>query len=603
MKTLLLLTMRYILALATAISVITATSVPLFAQCPTETTAIDAAKSNKLFLYFPLADDATFPAYHLGFRPARRFDVAALSPGIGTTTDLIDLIRAVVVDDYCEFNVQILSTRTNPATLAMPPARRTTVAIGSDNTGGDAWGRARAVDTGDEFGVDFARVWAGTYTTCEGGAGLAGCTMTGALTGAHATLERWAQAIGGTAAHEAGHTYGLSHTDDDPPDDVGGQPGPPPLPGEDSFQRHLMPAGYNLSGEDRASYRRHFSDRTYSLLAANVGLSIETLHNWDLKNTNAEEARSVAVDFLSTQPAVNITWSWMGGSSPWIDPVVSGPLGRTVFRGTSYNRYRITWSTGNPAWTIAAPGVLPGGAEFHIGTSFAGVDFETPDPIIIQNVTLFDAASRSLTLHPRLPVYDAGTVDAADGTLAVNFDSPADGEPMVMQDAIVYQLPRVASIESMTGEGRPLTRSGDPIRPWAVIKCPPAKLGNGARCVFARTSDKHHVEVIHRLGEKGVYDCSQGIPNIKETASTKSGDSPNIPDFEGPVCAGVQRDLFPSTTVYVIATFVDPAAKHYDSQKKAYVIGPVASKVFFQFAGTRDLKRNKRSQPARSIRS
>ncbi len=415
--------------------------------------------------------------------------------------------------------------------------------------------------------------------------------MTGSLTGANATLERWAQAIGGTAAHEAGHTYGLSHTDDDPPGDLGGQPGPPPLPGEDAFNRHLMPAGYNLSGEDRASFRRHFSDRTYSLLAANVGLAIETMNNWDLRNPNAEEGHSLAIDFLSALPAAPpIAWTWTGGSSPWINPVVSGPSGTTMFKGMPYNRYRITWSTPNPAWTGGAPGVVPGGGEFHVGATFTGVDFNAPDPIIIQNTTLFDAGSHPLTLHPRLPIYDAGTVDAADGTFDVNFDAPPGAAALILQDAVVFQLPRVASIESMTGEGRPLTRSGIPIRPWSVNKCSGAELRKGARCVVAKLSDPHHVEVIHKVGDKGVYDCSKGVPRIKEP-QTRSGDSPRSPDFEGPICAGVQRDLFPSTTVYVIATFVDPMAKHYDPKKKDYVVGPITSKVYFQFAGVRDLRR------------
>src|SRR6516164_6451211 len=50
------------------------------------------------------------------------------------------------------------------------------------------------------------------------------------------------QAIGGSAAHEAGHTYGLAHSDDDPPIDPckPSQAGPPPTLGEDAFNKHLM---------------------------------------------------------------------------------------------------------------------------------------------------------------------------------------------------------------------------------------------------------------------------------------------------------------------------------------------------------------------------
>lgn len=580
---------RSILVAVAALCWVAATNARLSAQtCPLSYGTTDSAKSNKLFLYLPAADDATFPSYAINVSPARAFDVAALSPGIGTTAQLIDRIHAVVTDDYCEFNVQVLATTTNPATLPMPPPRRVTVAIGSDSNG-TMWGLAQDTDIGGAVDVDFAREWAGTYTTCEGATPTGGCTTTGALTGANATLDRWAQAIGGTAAHEAGHTYGLLHSDDDPPSGDCGEAGPAPLPGEDSYHRHVMPRGCYLSGDDRAGYRRHFSDRTYGLIAGNVGLSIQTMHNWDLINPNAAEAHTLAIDFLSALPAVNISWTFTGASSPWINPVVSGPSGMAVFKGTTYNQYRITWSAGNPAWITPAPGVVPGGAEFHIGATFTGVDFNQPDPIIIQNTTLFDGVSKPLTLHPRLPMYDTGAVDAADSTFAVHFLAPPGGTMMRLQSATVYQLPRVAAIESMTGEGRPMARDGFPVRPWSVSKCPPATLARGARCVVAKLSDPRHVEVIQRVGEKGVYDCSRGVPRIERPSVTKPLDSAFPPDDEGPICAGVQRDLFPSTTVYLVATFVDPNAKHYDLRQKSYVVGPVTSKVYYQFAGVRDL--------------
>jgi hypothetical protein len=62
----------------------------------------DSAKSHKFFLYFPTADDSTFPG------GANHFDVADLTTGIGNTANLRDRIQDVVVDDFCEFNVQVL---------------------------------------------------------------------------------------------------------------------------------------------------------------------------------------------------------------------------------------------------------------------------------------------------------------------------------------------------------------------------------------------------------------------------------------------------------------------------------------------------------------
>jgi hypothetical protein len=567
-----------------------ALSQPAFAQtCPTEDPNIDNAKSNKLFLYFPTTADAAFPSYSAGVSPAQPFDAAALSAGIGTTAQLSDAIHTVVADNYCEFNVQVLATTTNPATLASPPPRRTTVAIGSDSSGG--WGLAQEVDIGDVIAVDFARVWAGTYVTCEGGVGptvlTGGCSMTGSLTGANATLQHWAQAIGGTAAHEGGHTYGLAHTDDDPPNDPTGQPGLGPAPGEDAFNRHLMPTGYDLTGPDRADFRRHFSDRDYGILATNVGLSVETMHNWDLVNPNAQSASSLVVDFLSTQGSMNITWSYAGGLSPWVNPTLSGPSGTAVFKGTTYNKYRITWAAGNGAWNNPSPGVLAGGAVFHIGAAFTGVDFNAPDPIIIQDVALFDAASAALALHPRLPSYDAGTLDAANGDFTLQFNAPPGNPQMRLENASILLLPRLGTIDSMVGVGHPFTRDREPIRPWSASVCPAQALSERtATCLIANLKDAPHVSVVHHLGEPNVIDCSQGTV----IAVNPAKDSINWPDYEGPICAGEQFDPFPSAVVYAIATFIDPNAKHYDLVKKDYVVGPVTSKVYYQFAGIRKVK-------------
>lgn len=598
---------RSALIIMTVFVVSTASTVFSAPTCPLSYGSTDSAKSHKLYLYFPTAADNTFPNYAAGVSPAEAFDVADLDPIIGTTDQLRDRIFDVVVDDFCEFNIQVLQTLTNPSSLPAPPARRSTVAVGTDSNG--AWGRAQSVDIGDNVNVDFARVWAGTFTTCEGAApgGGGGCSMMGSLTGANATLDRWANAIGGTAAHEAGHTYGLAHTDDNPPDDLGGQPGPAPTLGEDGFHRHLMPAGYNLTGEDRASYRRHISNRTFGILATNVGLSVQTMHNWDLVNPNAASAYSLTMDFLSTQPSMNITWSFAGSSSPWINPTVTGPLGATVFKGTMYNRYRITWSSPNPSWSGGAPGVLPGGAQFHIGATFTGVDFNQPDPIIIQDLTLRGAGSSPLPLHPRLPMYDTGTIDGIDGTFGINFFPPEDGRPPLrISNSVVYHLPRLASIESMTGHGTPFTFSGEPITPWNKFSCDCNGIttGNNARCNIASIADPPNVLIRHSLGEPGVIDCNRGVsrlrPNEPPTdGGGEGGDSPFIPDNHEPICAGMVRDPFPSAVVYIVATFIDENVRHYDPIKRQYVTGPVASKLYYQFAGVRNLREIENAGPCR----
>jgi hypothetical protein len=91
-----------------------------FAQsCLSEDPAIDSAKSNKLFLYFPTTMDSNFPSWDPDVTPLMPFNIAELIPGSGaapqpTTDELIDQIKTVVADDYCDFNVQVLTARTNP---------------------------------------------------------------------------------------------------------------------------------------------------------------------------------------------------------------------------------------------------------------------------------------------------------------------------------------------------------------------------------------------------------------------------------------------------------------------------------------------------------
>src|SRR6266542_5676206 len=210
----------------------------------------DDAKPNKLYLYFPTADDTTFPEFGVGgltTSPAHAFNAGDLTNYTGNASDLRNAIFQVVSEDYCEFNVQVIQTTTAPPTTF---ARRNTVAVGTDSqctTTSTTWGLAQAVDTGDATAVDFARVWGGSYN----------CST--ALSGTNSTLERWARAIGGTCAHEGGHNFGLSHAD-----------GLVLATGEDVLVHHIMASGSHYSDEDRAGYRRHFSDHEYSILAANV---------------------------------------------------------------------------------------------------------------------------------------------------------------------------------------------------------------------------------------------------------------------------------------------------------------------------------------------
>ncbi|MGZ6641086.1 MAG: hypothetical protein ACXVFT_04530 [Solirubrobacteraceae bacterium] len=340
-----------------------------------------------------------------------------------------------------------------------------------------------------------------------------------------------------------------------------------------------MAAGSNFTDEQRAGYRRHFSNFEMSLLASNVGLSIQTMHNWDLVNPNAQSANGFRLTFLSPNASVIQSWSYTGDRSPWMNPSVSGSLGTTTFNGQTYHRHTITW-TAAKSWTGGSPGIVPGGGRFHIGATFSGVDFNQPDPIIITRSELLDSSGNALTLSPRLPGYDAGTLDSADGTFKLAFTNFA-AQPLLIRDVLVRQFPTIVSINSLLSGAGLVDPLGVPLRPWpktttTLLQKPVSLKRRGERTVtIARLAQKRHI--LKRV-----------------TTGCKRGDSTVEPDVR--FCrAGWSLDLFPATTFLVRVTVIEPHVKHWDRKARRYVVGDLTETVFLQVGGRHpDLNRNRR---------
>jgi hypothetical protein len=541
-------------------------------QCPISYGSTDNAKPNKLYLYFPSADDSTFPNYGTLVSPAKKFDITQLSSYTGNATDLMNRIRDVVTDDYCEFNVKVINTTTAPPTTF---PRRVSVAIGTDsNTCGAGcvtWGQAQEVDLNDAVASDFARVWAGSYQASAGAAG-------GALQGANSTLDRWANSIGGTAAHEAGHTFGLSHAD-----------GANMKAGEGGVGTSIMPQGSLITDEERACCRRRFNDVTFSLLASNVGLSIQTMHNWDFINPNSSAASKLRIEFLSSQPSMLLTWSYGGTLSPWTNPTVTGPNGTQTLQGTSYNKFRIEWSTGQ-AWANGSAGVVGAGVKFHVGATFSGVDYNTPNPILITKVTLLDGSNNPLPLSPRMFGYDSGTADSSDGSFRITFRNlDAAGGPLILANLAVHELPVPISIDSMVAGAAMRDWRGIPVAPWGQQEQPGAARGPVSTVSLPErieVRDSSSVTIARLAQTRHVFD------NFKNPNCKPPEDRNIAPDVNECV-NGTNVDLFPSTTVYLTATVIDPAAQHWDPAQGRMVTGPVESTLFYQFGGIHpDLNHN-----------
>ncbi|MCP4581778.1 MAG: hypothetical protein GY839_09170 [candidate division Zixibacteria bacterium] len=528
---------------------------PVIAQdCPSW--VLGSEKGNKLYLYFPTAVDNTFPEYHSSLQtsPLNPFDVSDLDATIGTTAQLRDIIFDIVTDDYCEFNVEVIMTTASPTTSG---SRWQIVGVGSDDEvigTSIFFGVAQAVDINDADGQDYARVYAGSFGTAYGGTG-------GELNGANSTLERWARMIGHTATHEAGHNYGLGHGDS------------APITGEDQQSNHIM-ATYStgLTGEERATIDRHFSNTSYEILGHNIGLNVYTVHNWDFVNPNSSDAHSLVLTILSPASSLSISWYYTGSRCPWTNPSISSTGSTQSFQGTTYNVFEMVYSAPQ-AWENGANGVVPPAAELHIGSAFNETDL-----VIVSEATLRDASNNDLALHPRFPGYDAGAADMETGDFAMSFfNMQSDMEPLIIRDIEVSFLPRMASIESMIDGDTLVDTRGNPVemrRPGKSFK-PQRSLEVRDKASFklARLVDPRHVDITYDS-----TDCEEGIREIGGVNDMVGGELMYCPH-------GTALSLFPTTFVYVVASVIDPNAKHWDVTAGDFATGPLEMKLFYQFAG------------------
>jgi len=519
-------------------------------NCPPGATT--SQRDNKLFLYFPTTADNSFPEYNsqATTSPLASFDVSDLDSGIGTTAQLRNRIFEIVTEDYCEFNVEVIQTTTSPNTSSIP--RWQVVGIGSDDEtifGGNLFGVAQDVDIDDADAQDYARVYAGSFGEAYGGTG-------GELNGSNSNLERWATAIGHTTSHEAGHNYGLGHGDS------------APRTGEDGQNNHILATGSTgLTGEVRASRRRHFSDQSYEILAHNIGLNVKTLYNWDFVNPNSSDAHSMEITLLSSASSLTISWWYNGSRSPWRDPTITATGSNRSFQGTSYNEFILTFSL-DKNWSSGSPGIAPPGVEFHTGASFV-----ESDPVIVYDTKLQNSSGTDLPLHPRMIGFDAGALDLSTGDLDLTLFNPNEEEgDLIVENLTIQLLPRLVDIEIMLDDQPLQGIRGLPVNNYS--RCTPLtrfRLSDNRKFSIANLNDKRFVDLTYDPS-----DCEEGI-----IQSSNDGEG-----IEVKYCPkGTALSLFPSTSVYVTATIIDTEAQYFDPDEGAIVTGPLASKVFYQFIG------------------
>ena len=520
------------------------------ASCPPW--AIASPKGNYLYLYFPTSSDSSFPeyggSYSASTSPVPAFDVADLDGGIGTTANLRDAIFDMVTEDYCEFNVKVFQTTTLPTPSV---ARWQIVGIGTDSQAygtGVLFGLAQDVDTGDSDGQDYGRVWAASFLDAYGYTG-------GPLEGSDSTFVRWTTAIAETTAHEAGHNYGLSH----------GNSAPKAGSSEDAAENHILATYPTIDGDDRAGIDRHFSDTSYEILGYNLGLNVETLHNWDFVNPNDQNAYGLQMKILSQASSLSIGWYYQGSLSPWTNPSITKLSGTESFQGDTYNVFEFEMKDPK-SWSGGSSGIAPPAAKIHVGVSF-----NEPDAIIIRETILLDNSDNPLPLAPRLFGYDAGTADLSSGDFAVTLFNDNSGgnasQDLILSNLEVFFVPRMIDIETMLEGAELLGLNGLPIQATRINDTgfqQGLEIRDKASFNIAHLADKRSVDI--------TYDCPDRISDTNDTHI--------------PYCpTGTQLSLFPSTYVYLIATAVDPSATYWDPQQQDFVTGELESKIFYQFSG------------------
>lgn len=504
-----------------------------------------------LYLYFPTADDADFPSpmFMETTTPLPAFNASDLDAAVGSTAEFRDAITERVKTDYCEFDVRVVQTTSAAGTTNPTPTddRWYVVGFGGDSNANGFYGVC--------CNSGMATVFAGQFAAGAVPGGL----FDGLLTPGDGSLNRWSNAIAGTASHEPGHSSTLGNP---------GHGSSASRPTEDVQQNHIMATGSvgSLTGQDRIE-DRHFSDTSYEIIAGALGLYEQTLSNWDFINPNDTAADGLRITILIDSDAgtPEIGSVYDGGLSPWGDAsiVANGTL---AFQGETYDRYLITF-TEPQGWNNGDAGEIPAGEEFHVGVGLT-------TNYIVNQVTLTNGGT-AMPLRPRVVGYTPDgsfNPETGDYHLTLSVPDPENG-PMIVSDVKVHHLPRTLDINQMITGGALLGVDGRALVPWRDRPAADVEVVDAADLAVGNLVENRAVDFMRELDPE----CG-GLPQLPPVGDHPFRDASYCEE-------GRVLGLFPAARVYLEATVTDPNARYFDRAAGTMVTGPLSSRIFIQFTG------------------
>lgn len=490
-------------------------------------------------LYLDFGPTAGFPEYssrsELGIytSPIVRFDASSLDASFTSidTQSIIDRVVQIVREDYRDFDLQVSTA---------PPPFGTYQHIGIDHTVAsyymemyDDWnylfGVAQGIDdqADDE---DYGRVWAGTFGAWDA-----------AWQGANSTVERWARTIGETAAHEAGHNYGLRHPDyyADP--------------------NHIMTTDRDISAEQRATLDRYWKSTNYSHLMGVLGPRAPMSCVMAFDNPAADKIHEMRVRFHSQHDIVDLEPISAGGGfgpMPFADLKIVA-LGKDAsFRDGSWHQYELQWTDGAGVES-GQSGRLPAG-------------FGQASDFVFDSVVAYDGQGEPLDAVLPMISCGAGSV-GPNGALTIPMANPGQAD-LLLDNLQLRAMPYMLDLVSMSPQylDEFLTTFG------VLVKASDQQAANGPILLEAGKSIDFGIGNYDAWEQqaRAAFDVGSGMLEDDLLLNLPHGTVP--PDFYA---------MFPDAYLYLSCDVILPDQMLWDPLAGQYVEGNLVTTMHVQMSG------------------